>query len=237
MYSNNSAMENIPEHIAIIIDGNGRWSQKYGNEHRIGAKNLHSIVELSVRLGVNNLTVYVFSKENWQRPKEEIASLMDLFVKGLDKVNLLVKNNIRFNIMGELIELPAKVQTHISQCIEETQNNAGMTLCLALNYSSRLEIVRTSKQLAEMTDNKIINSNDITELLFSKHLYANSMPDVDLLIRTGEEYRLSNFMLWQCSYAELYFCKTLWPDFKEEDYLKAIYDYQTRDRRFGTVNS
>ncbi|KAA6324584.1 Ditrans polycis-undecaprenyl-diphosphate synthase [termite gut metagenome] len=213
MYSNNSAIENIPEHIAIIIDGNGRWAQKYGKErsygHRIGAKNLHSIVELSVRLGINNLTVYVFSKENWQRSKKEVTSLMDLFVKGLDKVNLLVKNNIRFNIMGELIELPIKVQTHISQCIEETQNNAGMTLCLALNYSSRLEIVRASKQLAEMTDNKIINSNDITELLFSKHLYANSMPDVDLLIRTGEEYRLSNFMLWQCSYAELYFCKTL----------------------------
>jgi undecaprenyl diphosphate synthase len=160
MHSDNNIIENIPAHIAIIIDGNGRWAQKRGQVrsygHRIGAKNLHSIVELSVRLGINYLTVYVFSKENWQRPKEEVISLMDLFVKGLDKINLLVKNNIRFNIMGDLIELPAKVRTHLSQCIKETQNNTGTTLCLALNYSSRLEIVRASKQLAEMTDEKIL---------------------------------------------------------------------------------
>jgi undecaprenyl diphosphate synthase len=239
MYSNEGITENMPGHIAIIIDGNGRWAEKQGQArscgHQAGTKNLHSIVELSVRLDIKYLTIYVFSKENWQRPKEEIATLMDLLVKGLDRENLLMKNNIRLNIIGELIELPAKVQLHMNKCIEKTKNNTGMTLCLALNYSSRFEIVRAVKRLLMMTYNKVIEPDDITEYLFSKYLYTNSLPDVDLLIRTGGEYRLSNFMLWQCSYTELYFCKTLWPDFKEKDYLMAVYEYQTRDRRFGKI--
>ncbi|KAA6340387.1 Ditrans polycis-undecaprenyl-diphosphate synthase [termite gut metagenome] len=232
-------INNTPKHIGIIIDGNGRWARQRGETrsygHQKGAKQLYSIVELSVQLAIEYLTVYVFSKENWQRPKDEVGSLMNLFEKGLDMDNLLIKNNIRLLIVGDLRGLPTSVGEHLTKCIQRTQTNTGMTLCLALNYSSRLEIVHATKQLAEKVSNKIIRINDISEQLISKYLYTYPMPDIDFLIRTGGEYRLSNFMLWQCSYAELYFCKTLWPDFKEKDYLKAIYEYQKRDRRFGKI--
>lgn len=228
-----------PNHIAIIIDGNGRWAEARGKPrsygHEAGTKKLHEIVRLSASLKINYLTIYAFSTENWQRPLNEVNSLMKLFKNGLDIDNFLHKNNIRLIISGETDGLPEEVSNHLKQCIEATCNNTGMTLCIALNYSARHEILYSAKKIAKKIEEKLLKPEEISEELFSEHLYAPSMPDIDYLIRTGGEYRLSNFMLWQCSYAELYFTPVLWPDFEEEDFHNALSEYHTRDRRFGKV--
>ena len=228
-----------PNHIAIIIDGNGRWAEAKGKPrsygHEAGTKKLHEIVRISANLNINYLTIYAFSTENWQRPVNEVNSLMDLFKIGLDINNFLNKNNIKLLISGKTDGLPEKVSSHLEECIEATCNNAGMTLCIALNYSSRHEILNSAKKIAEKIEKKYLKPDEISEEVFSEHLYTPSMPDIDYLIRTGGEYRLSNFMLWQCSYAEFYFTPVLWPDFEEKDFHNALLEYNTRDRRFGKV--
>lgn len=229
-----------PNHIAIIMDGNGRWAEARGKPrsygHEMGTKKLQEIVSLSVRLKINYLTIYAFSHENWQRPRSEVDCLMRLFKSGLDIDNFLNQNNIRFSVSGDMYGFPMTVSTHLEKCMEHTRNNTGLNLCIALNYSSRVEILHSVKRIAEKINENILVPNDITEEIFTKHFYTPSLPDIDFLIRTGGEYRLSNFMLWQCSYAELFFTPVLWPDFTEDDFYEALSEFQKRNRRFGKIS-
>lgn len=229
----------IPQHIAIIMDGNGRWAKERGKErsygHQIGVETARNVVEAAARLGVKYLTLYTFSMENWNRPEEEIAALMDLLLDAIEE-EMFMKNNISFRVIGDIGKLPVYIQDRLYSCIERVSGNTGMCLVLALSYSSRWEIAETAKKLAEEVKNGIITTEDINEEMFGKKISTNFMPDPDLLIRTGGEIRLSNYLLWQCAYSELYFCDTYWPDFKEEELLKAIDDYQKRERRFGKIS-
>ena len=212
--------------MAIIMDGNGRWAKQRGRErsygHQVGAETVHVIAEEAARLGVKYLTLYTFSIENWGRPADEVAALMSLLFDSIEEETFM-KNNIRFRVIGEVDKLPAKVQERLNGCIAHTAANTGMNLVLALIYSSRWEITEAAKQLAIAVQK-------------AHCLTTNFMPDPDLLIRTGGELRLSNYMLWQCAYSELYFCDTFWPDFREEEFFKAICDYQKRERRFGKTS-
>ncbi len=229
----------IPAHIAIIMDGNGRWAKQRGEArsfgHQAGAETVHVIAEEAARLGVKYLTLYTFSTENWKRPAEEVSALMHLLMDSIEEETLM-KNNIRFRIIGEMAKLPVHVAERLEQCIAHTSNNTGMTLVLALSYSSKWEITNAVKQIAEQVASHKLAINDITDQTIDKYLETRFMPDPDLLIRTGGELRLSNYLLWQCAYSELYFCDTFWPDFKEEEFCKAIYDYQQRERRFGKTS-
>ena len=229
----------IPAHIAIIMDGNGRWAKQRGEArsfgHQAGAETGHVIAEEAARLGVKYLTLYTFSTENWKRPAEEVSALMHLLMDSIEEETLM-KNNIRFRIIGEMAKLPVHVAERLEQCIAHTSNNTGMTLVLALSYSSKWEITNAVKQIAEQVASHKLAINDITDQTIDKYLETRFMPDPDLLIRTGGELRLSNYLLWQCAYSELYFCDTFWPDFKEEEFCKAIYDYQQRERRFGKTS-
>lgn len=229
----------IPAHIAIIMDGNGRWAKQRGEArsfgHQAGAETVHVIAEEAARLGVKYLTLYTFSTENWKRPAEEVSALMHLLMDSIEEETLM-KNNIRFRIIGEMTKLPVHVAERLEQCIAHTSNNTGMTLVLALSYSSKWEITNAVKQIAEQVASHKLAINDITDQTIDKYLETRFMPDPDLLIRTGGELRLSNYLLWQCAYSELYFCDTFWPDFKEEEFCKAIYDYQQRERRFGKTS-
>lgn len=236
----NNDLSVLPNHIAIIMDGNGRWAEKEGNPrsygHKVGTRKLQEMISIAVNFKINYFTVYAFSNENWQRPKNEVDCLMKLFESGLDIDNFLNKNNIKLTILGNIYEFPVSVSTHLEKCIEETRSNTGLNLSIALNYSSKLEILNSVKKIAKEIEKNHLKPNEITEELFSEHLYAPSLPDVDFLIRTGGEYRLSNFMLWQCSYAELYFTPILWPDFTENDFHNALLEYQKRNRRFGRID-
>lgn len=229
----------IPAHIAIIMDGNGRWAKQRGEArsfgHQAGAETVHVIAEEAARLGVKYLTLYTFSTENWKRPAEEVSALMHLLMDSIEEETLM-KNNIRFRIIGEMAKLPVHVAERLEQCIAHTSGNMGMTLVLALSYSSKWEITNAVKQIAEQVASHKLAINDITDQTIDKYLETRFMPDPDLLIRTGGELRLSNYLLWQCAYSELYFCDTFWPDFKEEEFCKAIYDYQQRERRFGKTS-
>ena len=229
----------IPAHIAIIMDGNGRWAKQRGEArsfgHQAGAETVHVIAEEAARLGVKYLTLYTFSTENWKRPAEEVSALMHLLMDSIEEETLM-KNNIRFRIIGEMAKLPVHVAERLEQCIAHTSNNTGMTLVLALSYSSKWEITNAVKQIAKQVASHKLAINDITDQTIDKYLETRFMPDPDLLIRTGGELRLSNYLLWQCAYSELYFCDTFWPDFKEEEFCKAIYDYQQRERRFGKTS-
>ena len=229
----------IPAHIAIIMDGNGRWAKQRGEArsfgHQAGAETVHVIAEEAARLGVKYLTLYTFSTENWKRPAEEVSALMHLLMDSIEEETLM-KNNIRFRIIGEVAKLPVHVAERLEQCIAHTSGNTGMTLVLALSYSSKWEITNAVKQIAEQVASHKLAINDITDQTIDKYLETRFMPDPDLLIRTGGELRLSNYLLWQCAYSELYFCDTFWPDFKEEEFCKAIYDYQQRERRFGKTS-
>lgn len=229
----------IPEHVAIIMDGNGRWAKQRGYErsfgHHAGAETVHVIAEQAARLGVRFLTLYTFSTENWNRPADEVAALMQLLIDQVEEETFM-KNNISFRIIGDEDRLPENVRRRLYQCIERTSANTGMCMVLALSYSSRWEIVRAARMMAqEAADGKLLPA-DIDDKCVSQHLTTNFMPDPDLLIRTGGELRLSNYLLWQCAYSELYFCDTFWPDFREEEFFKAIYDYQQRERRFGKTS-
>lgn len=229
----------IPAHIAIIMDGNGRWAKQKGQirsyGHQAGAETVHIIAEEAARLGVKFLTLYTFSTENWNRPADEIAALMSLLMDSIEEETFM-KNNISFRIIGDTTKLPGQVLNRLNQCIARTSANTGMCLVLALSYSSKWEITEAVKRIAADTKAGEINVSDITDKTIDSYLSTNFMPDPDLLIRTGGEIRLSNYLLWQCAYSELYFCDTFWPDFKEEEFCKAICEYQKRERRFGKTS-
>ena len=232
-------MTYIPAHIAIIMDGNGRWAKQRGQQrslgHQAGAETVHIIAEEAAKLGVKYLTLYTFSTENWNRPVDEVSALMALLMDSIEEETFM-KNNISFRIIGDTEKLPADVRNRLNQCIERTSVNTGMCLILALSYSSKWEITDAVKQIATKVKNGTLDAESITDETIDKRLCTNFMPDPDLLIRTGGEVRLSNYLLWQCAYSELYFCDTFWPDFKEEEFCKAICDYQRRERRFGKTS-
>ena len=233
--------KNIPNHIAIIMDGNGRWAKKRGLKrelgHRAGRKSVKKIVESCRELGVKNLTLYAFSTENWNRPRLEIDFLMQLLLLSLkDELKNLNKNNIKFETIGNLDRLPVKIKNYLKKVKETTKKNSKLTLTLALSYGSRNEIVDVVKEIADKVKNNIISIKNIDETIINNHLYTRNLPDVDLLIRTSGEKRISNFLLWQIAYSELYFSKKLWPDFRKKDLLKAVISYQNRERRFGKTS-
>jgi undecaprenyl diphosphate synthase len=229
-------LNRIPEHIAIIMDGNGRWAQAKGLPrtagHIEGVETVKKVTEEAARLGIKYLTLYTFSTENWNRPAEEIEALMNLVLTNLEE-EIFMKNNVRFRMIGEMERLPQTVQQRLQTCIDHTSTNTGMTMVIALSYSSRWEIVRAVRQLVEQASIETLSAEDITEEVISKHLTTNFMPDPDLLIRTGGELRISNYLLWQCAYSEFYFTNQYWPDFNGESLKKAIADYQLRQRRYG----
>ena len=226
----------IPQHIAIIMDGNGRWASERGKErsfgHQAGVDTVKRITSECTRMGVKYLTLYTFSTENWSRPADEISALMGLVLSSLED-EIFMKNNVRFQVVGDIQRLPEEVQQKLQETMEHTAGNTAMTMVGALSYSSRWEITQAAKAIAADVKAGKLNVEDVTEELLSKHLVTNFMPDPELLIRTGGELRISNYLLWQIAYAELYFCDTYWPDFNEEDLHKAIASYQARQRRFG----
>lgn len=226
----------IPAHIAIIMDGNGRWAKAKGLPrtagHVEGVATVKKITEEATRLGIKYLTLYTFSTENWNRPVEEIEALMNLILVNLEE-EIFMKSNVRFRMIGELERLPKSVQERLKGCIERTSANTGMTMVIALSYSSRWEIARAAKLIANEVKDGKLNAEDITEETIGTHLTTDFMPDPDLLIRTGGELRISNYLLWQCAYSEFYFTNQYWPDFNEESLRDAIADYQQRQRRFG----
>ncbi|MGB0980462.1 MAG: isoprenyl transferase [Winogradskyella sp.] len=233
--------DNLPNHIAIIMDGNGRWAKQKGlmrvMGHESGANSVRETIEACGKLGIKNLTLYAFSTENWNRPKLEVQTLMKLLVKTLKKeIKGLNKNNIKLAAIGNLSDLPKKVHQELLGVIENTKHNTAMTLTLALSYGSREEIVNVIKELSVKVKNNIISAESIDESIINKHLYTQNLPDVDLLIRTSGEQRISNFLLWQIAYAELYFTDVLWPDFKKENLYEALINYQNRERRFGKTS-
>lgn len=238
-YRDKLDMSRIPAHVAIIMDGNGRWAKERGHArsfgHQAGAETVHVIAEEAARLGVKFLTLYTFSTENWNRPADEVAALMSLLMDSIEEETFM-KNNISFRIIGDTERLPETVLERLNKCIERTSNNTGMCLTLALSYSSRWELTEVVKKIATKVKNNEISVDDIYDITVDEHLATNYMPDPELLIRTGGEIRLSNYLLWQCAYTEFYFCDTFWPDFKEEEFCKAIYDYQNRERRFGKTS-
>lgn len=224
--------EKLPKHVAVIMDGNGRWAKKRGlprvKGHERGAKTLRKVVELSAKLGIKYLTAFAFSKENWKRPREEIDFLMGLLRRYLkNEVPTLEKNGIKLEVAGDLEELPGDLQEKIKGAIERTSSGERLELILAINYGGRAEILRAAKGMAR--------EGNFSQEAFRRHLYLPHVPDPDLLIRTSGEIRISNFLLWQIAYTELYFTPVLWPDFNEREYIKALLDYQRRERRFGRV--
>lgn len=227
---------NIPQHIAIIMDGNGRWATERGKPrsygHQAGVETVRRITSECTRLGVKYLTLYTFSTENWNRPETEIAALMGLVLSSLED-EIFMKNNVRFKVIGDIERLPAEVQRKLQKTIDHTANNTAMTMVVALSYSSRWEITKAMKDIVKKALDGQLSVDDITEDTVSQSLTTASIPDPDLLIRTGGELRISNYLLWQIAYSELYFCDTFWPDFNEADLHKAIADYQHRQRRFG----
>ncbi|OBQ57092.1 isoprenyl transferase [Tamlana sp. s12] len=238
---NNIIADALPKHIAIIMDGNGRWAKQKGMirafGHENGTKTVRKTVEACAELGIENLTLYAFSTENWNRPKLEVKALMKLLVSSLTKeLKTLQKNNIKLSAIGCLKTLPKKVFEELSSAIESTKDNTRMTLTLALSYGSRDEIVNAVKEISNKVKNNIISPENIDESIINEHLYTQNLPDVDLLIRTSGEQRISNFLLWQIAYAELHFTSVLWPDFTRQHLYEAIIEYQKRERRFGKTS-
>jgi undecaprenyl diphosphate synthase len=229
-------MNNIPESIAIIMDGNGRWAKEKGLPrsagHVEGVETVRRITSECARLGVKYLTMYTFSTENWSRPEPEVEALMNLIATKLED-EIFMKNNVRFRVIGDISRLPQHVRTRLEECMEHTAKNTGMIVITALNYSSRWELTKAMQQVAKDAAAGKVEPEDIDEKYVSEHLETKFMSDPDLLIRTGGELRISNYLLWQCAYSEFYFCDTYWPDFKEKDMHKAIAEYQSRQRRFG----
>jgi len=231
----------LPKHIAVIMDGNGRWAAKKGLQrilgHDTGVKSVQEIVEESLNLNIPYLTLYAFSTDNWSRPQDEIGTLMNLLVKYLkSEFNKLIKNNIRLNTIGNIEALPKLVQDEVKRVSEKTKNNDKMVLTIALSYGAREEIEAVVKKIALEVKNNIISIENVDQSIINKHLYTRNLPDVDLLIRTSGEQRVSNFLLWQIAYAELYFTKVYWPDFGKKDLHKALLNYQNRERRFGKTS-
>lgn len=234
-------MTRIPQHVAVIMDGNGRWAKQHGKErlfgHYNGVESVRVVVETSVKLGIKYLTLYTFSTENWNRPKAEVDGLMELLVDNIIKETpTFHKNNIRFTTIGDNSLLPEKALRKLEECIAETALNTGMTLVLALSYSSRWEITDAVRRIAAKVKDGELSIDDINDQVVSDNLTTAGIPDPELLIRTSGELRLSNYLLWQMAYTELYFTDTLWPDFREESLYEAIVDYQKRERRFGKIS-
>jgi undecaprenyl diphosphate synthase len=233
--------DNLPKHLAIIMDGNGRWAKQKGLlrafGHENGTKSVRATVETCAKLGIKNLTLYAFSTENWNRPKLEVDTLMKLLISSLKKeLETLQKNNIRLNCIGNIDMLPSSAKKELLSVIEKTENNTRMTLTLALSYGSREELLNAVKIISDKVKNNIISIDSLDESIINQHLYTHNLPDVDLVIRTSGEHRISNFLLWQIAYAEFYFTDVLWPDFKEDDLYEAIISYQKRERRFGKTS-
>ena len=237
---NNLDLNRIPEHIVIIMDGNGRWALEQGKPrsfgHQAGVDAVRRITSECTRLGVKFLTLYTFSTENWNRPVDEIASLMSLVLSSLED-EIFMKNNVRFRVIGEIERLPKDVQDKLQETMDHTAGNTNMQMVVALSYSSRWEITKATREIAAEVKAGRIDVGDIDEAILSRHMVTNFMPDPELLIRTGAEVRVSNYLLWQIAYSELYFCDTYWPDFMESDLHEAIRAYQNRQRRFGKTEA
>jgi undecaprenyl diphosphate synthase len=234
-------IDNLPQHIAVIMDGNGRWAKKKGNQrifgHKNGVKAVRDSVEGAVELGVKYLTLYAFSTENWNRPKQEVDALMSLLIAAINsETDTLIKNNVRLLTIGNIDGLPKNVSENLNELINETSKNTGLSLVLALNYSARWEIVNAVKEIIKENNSKSIDINSIDNEFFEGYLNTKNIPDPDLLIRRRGEFRISNFLIWQIAYSELYFTETLWPDFRKEHLYEAIIDYQKRERRFGKIS-
>ncbi len=232
-------VERLPKHIAIIMDGNGRWAKKHGHDrvfgHYQGVESVREIVEVAAEIGIKYLTLYTFSTENWNRPKTEVDALMTLFVETIEKeITTLNKNNISLNAIGDIESMPAVNQKKLKETIRKTAQNNRMMLTLALSYSSRCEIVNAVRKMIE--SKKFTDVNKVTEESFSSYLYTAGLPDPELLIRTSGEQRISNYLLWQIAYSELYFTEKLWPEFRKEEFYEAILDFQDRERRFGLTS-
>lgn len=233
--------DRIPRHVAIIMDGNGRWAKMKGQDrifgHQNGVDSVDKVTEAASELGVEYLTLYAFSTENWNRPTAEVDALMEILSSALkahiEKIN---GNNVRLIVIGDWDRLSEKTRTNMQDAMKLTENNTGLKLVLAISYSSRWEIINAVKNIAKDTQSGVINPPDINEELFSNYLTTKGIPDPDLLIRTSGEYRISNFLMWQLSYSELYFTHLCWPDFKKEEFFEAIIDYQKRERRFGKTS-
>ena len=231
----------LPRHVAIIMDGNGRWAKAKGKDrsfgHQEGVVSVRKIMDAVTQLGLKYLTLYTFSTENWNRPEEEVQALMSLLVSAIHRETPdMMKKNVRLTAIGDLSRLREDAYNTLQECIDTTSANTGTTLVLALSYSSRWEITRAARQLAQEVLEQKIDPNDITEAMVSDHLTTKNIPDPDLLIRTGGEKRISNFLLWQLSYAEFFFTDVFWPDFREEELYEAILYYQQRERRFGKTS-
>ncbi len=240
-YRDNIDLNKLPAHIAIIMDGNGRWAKQKGflraAGHQEGTTAVRDVVEGCAEIGVKNLTLYAFSTENWNRPKLEVDTLMRLLVSSLKKeIKTLRDNDIKLNSIGNISSLPKKARKELLDVIEKTSENSRMTLTLALSYGSREELTSCIKQIAHKVKNGELSEDTVDESVINEHLYTRNLPDVDLLIRTSGEQRISNFLLWQIAYAELYFTKILWPDYRRENLFEAIYNYQNRERRFGKTS-
>ena len=234
-------LEKLPRHIAIIMDGNGRWAKQQGEQrifgHENGVKSVRDTVEAAAELGVKYLTLYAFSTENWNRPQEEVIALMQLLVHTISaETKTLNENKIRLQAIGDLKSLPDDCFQELQDAIEKTKHNTRTTLVLALSYSSRWEITNAIKQIAEQIENKKLTAAEISEDTISENLCTVGMPEPELMIRTSGEHRISNFLLWQLAYSELYFTEKLWPDFRKNDFYEAIVDYQNRERRFGKTS-
>jgi undecaprenyl diphosphate synthase len=234
-------LSKLPAHVAVIMDGNGRWARKKGNQRIFGHKNgviaVRETVEAAAELGIKYLTLYAFSTENWHRPKAEINALMQLLISTLNSESAtLIKNNVRLLSIGDIKSLPANVSDQLQETINITASNKGLSLILALSYSGRWEITNAVKQIAVLVKNNSIRLDEINDEYFASQLQGSFVPDPELLIRTSGEYRVSNFLLWQIAYTELYFTEALWPDFRKEDFYKAIVDFQRRERRFGKTS-
>jgi undecaprenyl diphosphate synthase len=232
---------NLPKHIAIIMDGNGRWAKKRGLPrvagHSEGVKSVRDIVDACAQLGIEYLTLYAFSTENWKRPKEEVSTLMKLLLKTLKtETDELHKNNIKLKMIGDFESLPEAVQKQLKEAIKKTENNTRLTLILALSYSGRWDILQATRKIADDVAHKKLKKSEINEETFKKYLSTAEYPEPDLLIRTSGEMRVSNFLLWEIAYTELYVTETLWPDFRRKELYKAIEDYQKRERKFGLVS-
>jgi len=233
--------QNLPKHIAIIMDGNGRWAKQKGRlrvfGHENGVSTVRDTVQNCVKLKLEYLTLYTFSTENWKRPKIEVDTLMRLLVSSLKKeLKVFLKNNVKLNTIGDITSLPKRAHKELVEVMQKTNENTGMTLTLALNYGAREELKNAVQQISAKVKNNIISVESIDETIINNHLYTHNLPDVDLLIRTSGEHRISNFLLWQIAYAELYFIDVFWPDFKEYHLVGAIKNYQNRERRFGKTS-
>ena len=234
-------IKKLPRHVAIIMDGNGRWAKKQGAVrmfgHKQGVQTVHEITEAATELGLQYLTLYVFSTENWNRPKTEINALMSLLVSTITKeTKTLINNNIKLQTIGNINNLPSKVRKELELCMSKTEKNNGLTLILALSYSSRWEITEATKKIATEIKDGNLKIDEIDENIFQQYLLTKNIPDPELLIRTSGELRISNFLLWQIAYAELFFSEVLWPDFSKEHFYEALLDYQKRERRFGKTS-